>query len=64
MTPQIEVVTFHNLNELCSGLTGWSANNESNGSQDSTGKREDGNDPEFGIAGSKKYDVWNSWDEE
>lgn len=61
--PKIEVVTFHDLNELCSGLTGWSAYNESNRTLDSGGKTDNDEDPDFGVAGSKQFSAWNTWDE-
>lgn len=63
MTPETEVVRIQNLDTLCGGLNGWSANNESDGSQDSSGGIDTGEDPDWGVAGAKPSNAWSSFDE-
>lgn len=63
VAPVTVLVQFQDAEELCNGLTGWSANNESDDSLDSTGNVDGGKDPDFGVAGSKKFDAWSTWDE-
>ena len=51
--------------KLCDGggLYGWSATNESDGSSDGGGSSDNDGDPEWGTAGAKHFDCWNSWDD-
>lgn len=63
VAPETVVVQFQDEEELCNGLTGWSASNESDGSQDSSGDTGSEKDPPFGAAGSKKFDAWSTWDD-
>lgn len=64
VAPETVLVQFQDAEELCNGLTGWSANNESDDSLDSNGDTDSSTDPKFGEAGSKKFDAWSTWDEE
>lgn len=65
MAPETVVVQFLDGDELCGGLTGWSAGNESDGSKDSSGNTDQktDKDPAWGIAGAKNFDAWSAWDE-
>lgn len=64
VAPETVVMQFQDVEELCNGLTGWSANNETDGSNDSIGDTYPSTDPPFGTAGSKKFDAWSTWDED
>jgi len=64
VAPDIIMVGILDADELCKGgLGGWSANNESNGTSDSTGNTDKGTDPPFGVAGSKEANAWSTWDD-
>lgn len=62
--PRMIVLSLSNTDNLCdSGLTGWSANNESNRRIDSVGDTDEDKDPEFGVAGAKRFNCWSTWDD-
>ena len=64
VAPETAILQFLDRDVLCNGgLTGWSANNESDDSLDSTGDLDSDKDPEYGAAGSKKFNAWSTWDE-
>lgn len=65
MTPHLEILAVVNSEQLCDGggLYGWSATNESDGSSDGGGSSDNDGDPEWGTAGAKHFDCWNSWDD-
>ena len=62
VVPETVVMQFLEGEELCV-LTGYSTFNESDDTLDSTGNTDSTKDPEWGIAGSKKFDAWSTWDE-
>lgn len=63
VAPETVLVQFQDGEELCNGLTGWSAINESDDTFDSNGNVDGDDDPAFGEAGSKKFDAWSAWEE-
>lgn len=63
VVPETVVMQFLEGEELCTGLTGYSTFNESDDTLDSTGNTDSEEDPDWGVAGSKKFDAWSTWDE-
>lgn len=64
ISPKVEIHSIGNKDNLCEGgLVGWSCINESDGSGAGGGNTEEGDAPEFGTAGAKKFDCWSTWDD-
>ena len=63
MQPMVAIIEIQDKDDLCDGLTGFSVNNESDGSLVETDDTDDDNDPAFGEAGAKHFNAWSTWDE-
>lgn len=63
MQPMVAIIEIQDKEDLCDGLTGFSVNNESDGSLVDTHNTDTDPDPEeWGTAGAKHFNAWSTWD--